>query len=204
MNRTATNITWSGGLALLLLLLAGIAGVGCDARSAEASGKAGEGREARIERGKYLVNGIGCNDCHTPLKLGANGPEPDMTRMLSGHPEQYRIADAAPAPGGEWQHGFVGARTSTAFSGPWGVSFAANLTPDENTGLGIWTEDMFIKALRTGKHFGVSRPILPPMPWQHFAKLTDDDLKAIWAYLRSVPAITNHVPDPIPPAATTN
>jgi mono/diheme cytochrome c family protein len=84
--------------------------------------------QARVERGKYLVNGIGCSDCHTPLKMGANGPEPDMSRMLSGHPEQYRVTEAAPAPGGQWQHGFVGAGTSTAFSGPWGVSFAANLT----------------------------------------------------------------------------
>jgi cytochrome c553 len=207
MKRTATNITWTGGLAFLLLLLGAAAGAGCDARSAEAAGKRGHApvdAQARVERGKYLVNGIGCSDCHTPLKVGANGPEPDMSRMLSGHPEQYRITEAAPPPGGQWQHGFVGAGTSTAFSGPWGVSFAANLTPDENTGLGIWTEDMFIKALRTGKHFGVSRPILPPMPWQNFGKLTDDDLKAIWAYLRSVPAVVNHVPDPIPPAATTN
>jgi hypothetical protein len=208
MTRSATNITWLGGLALLLLLLGSLAGIGCDARSAEASAEntppAPADAQARIERGKYLVNGIGCSDCHTPLKIGPNGPEPDMSRMLSGHPEQYRITDAAAAPAGQWQHGFVGAATSTAFSGPWGVSFAANLTPDQNTGLGIWTEDMFIKALRTGKHFGVSRPILPPMPWQNFGKLTDDDLKAIWAYLRTVPAIPNHVPDPIPPVASTN
>jgi hypothetical protein len=124
--------------------------------------------------------------------------------MLSGHPEQYRITNPAAPPHGQWERGFVGAVTSTAFSGPWGVSFAANLTPDQNTGLGIWTEEMFIKALRTGRHFGVSRPILPPMPWQNFAKLNDDDLKAIWAYLRSIPAISNHVPDPLPPAATTH
>jgi hypothetical protein len=208
MTRSATNITWLGGLAFVLLLLGSLAGIGCNARSAEASAEntplAPADAQARVDRGKYLVNGIGCNDCHTPLKMGPNGPEPDMSRMLSGHPEQYRITEAPAAPAGQWQNGFVGAATSTAFSGPWGVSFAANLTPDQNTGLGIWTEDMFVKALRTGKHFGVSRPILPPMPWQHFAKLTDDDLKAIWAYLRSVPAITNHVPDPIPPMAATN
>ena len=207
MRRTATNITWLGGLAFVLLLLGSIAGAGCDSRSAEAAGDTqdpAQDAQARIERGKYLVNGIGCHDCHTPLKMGANGPEPDMARMLSGHPEQYRISGPAAAPAGEWANGFVGTPTSTAFSGPWGVSFAANLTPDQNTGLGIWTEDMFIKALRTGKHFGVSRPILPPMPWQNFGKLTDDDLKAIWAYLRSVPAISNHVPDPLPPTSTTH
>jgi cytochrome c553 len=208
MKWSATNITWLGGLAVVLLLLGSLSGGGCNTRSAEAAadnnGTAAASPQARIERGKYLVSGIGCNDCHTPLKIGANGPEPDMSRMLSGHPEHYRISDAAAAPAGQWQHGFVGAATSTAFSGPWGVSFAANLTPDHNTGLGIWTEEMFVKALRTGKHFGVSRPILPPMPWQHYSKLTDDDLKAIWAYLRSVPAISNHVPDPIAPALPTN
>jgi hypothetical protein len=93
------------------------------------------------------------------------------------------------------------APTLTAWSGPWGQSFAANLTPDKNTGLGIWTEDMFIKAIRTGKHMGTSRDILPPMPWQAFAQMTDADLKGIFAYLQSIPAVTNHVPDPIPPPA---
>jgi hypothetical protein len=208
MKHSATNITWLGGLALVLLLLGSLGSAGCGASSAEAAGeKKGDATldtHARVERGRYLVNGIGCNDCHTPLKMGANGPEPDMSRMLSGHPERFEITAAAAAPAGQWQHGFVGAPTSTAFSGPWGVSFAANLTPDTNTGLGIWTEEMFIRALRTGKHFGVSRPILPPMPWQNFAKLTDDDLKAVWAYLRSVPAIMNHVPDPIPPTSLTD
>jgi hypothetical protein len=94
--------------------------------------------------------------------------------------------------------------TLTAWSGPWGVSFAANLTPDQNTGLGTWTEDMFVKAIRTGKHMGVSRPILPPMPWQDIAAMSDGDLKAIYAYLRSIPPIVNHVPDPIPPTAAAN
>jgi mono/diheme cytochrome c family protein len=206
MQRSVTNITWVGGLAILLLLLGSIGTAGCNAPQAEASGSAREAARtpaAAVERGKYLVNGIGCSDCHTPLKMGPKGPEPDMSRMLSGHPEDYRITAGAVPPSGEWQHGFVGAATSTAFSGPWGVSFAANLTPDQNTGLGIWTEDMFIKALRTGRHFGVSRPILPPMPWQNFARFSDEDLKAIWAYLRSLPPITNHVPDPIPPSPGT-
>jgi hypothetical protein len=136
--------------------------------------------------------------------MGPNGPEPDMTRMLSGHPENYKLTEPAATPSGQWQHGFVMARTMTSFSGPWGVSFAANLTPDQNTGLGIWTDDMFITALRTGKHFGVSRPILPPMPWMNAAKMTDDDLKAVFAYLRSIKPVSNHVPDPIPPKAITN
>jgi hypothetical protein len=202
MQRSATNITWLGGLGFLLILLGAI-GAGCNARDAAASSNQAPDRAALVERGAYLVRAMGCNDCHTPWTMGPNGPQPDMSRMLSGHPETFKITAPAPAPQGEWANGSVGAPTGTAYSGPWGVSFAANLTPDRNTGLGIWTEEMFVKAIRTGKHFGVSRPILPPMPWPAFRNLTDDDLKSVFAYLRTIPAIVNHVPDPLPPAAST-
>jgi hypothetical protein len=152
-----------------------------------------------VERGKYIVNAGGCNDCHTPFKIGPQGPEPDMTRALSGHPEDVKITAAAKLPAG-WM--FAGSEAGQAFSGPWGVSFPANLTPDDNTGIGIWTEAMFIAAIRTGKHMGqpTSRDILPPMPWQSFRNFNDDDLKAVYAYLKSIPPIKNRVPDPIPPA----
>jgi hypothetical protein len=149
----------------------------------------------RVERGKYLVTMIGCNDCHTPLKMGPRGPEPDMSRFLSGHPEHMGALPAVP-PRGPWL--WAGAATNTAFSGPWGISYAANLTPDQNTGLGIWTEEMFVKALRTGRHMGVSREILPPMPWQSFRTGTDEDLKSIYAFLRSIKPVVNHVPDAQP------
>lgn len=157
--------------------------------------------QTAAERGKYLVTAAGCNDCHSPKKYGPQGPEVDTSRMLSGHPEDKKIANAfAPAKGSPW--GIATNDDFTAWSGPWGVSFAANLTPDTNTGLrsGVWTEEVFIKALRTGKHMGTSRDILPPMPWQDFRQLTDDDLRAIWTYLGTIPAVANHVPDPIPPA----
>ena len=153
---------------------------------------------SREERGKYLVNAIGCNDCHTPLKMGPKGPEPDMSRVLSGHPEQMGALKPAP-PRGPWL--WAGAATNTAFSGPWGISYAANLTPDQNTGLGIWTEEMFIKALRTGRHMGVSREIMPPMPWTAFRNLNDEDLKSIYAYLRTLTPVVNHVPDGQPASA---
>ncbi len=149
-----------------------------------------------VARGEYLVTIGSCNDCHTPFKMGANGPEPDMARMLSGHPEGMELPPPPP-PSGPWI--WTGAATNTAFAGPWGISYSSNITPDENTGLGIWTEEMFVKAMRTGKHFGQSRPILPPMPWNWIGKMTDDDLKAVYAYLRTVPPVTNHVPDPTPP-----
>ena len=87
----------------------------------------------------------------------------------------------------------------TAFSGPWGISYTANLTPDENTGIGIWDEDMFVKTIRNGRHMGEGRPLQPPMPWPWFAKMTDDDLKSVFAYLRTIPPIQNRVPDYQPP-----
>jgi hypothetical protein len=126
--------------------------------------------------------------------MGPNGPEPDMSRLLSGHPESMTLPPP-PSPSGPWIGSFTG--TLTAFAGPWGISYAANLTPDKNTGTGggVWSEDVFIKAMRTGKHFGTSRPIQPPMPWNWLGKATDEDLRSIWAYLQSIPPIANHVPD---------
>ena len=96
------------------------------------------------------------------------------------------------------------AATGTAFAGPWGVTYAANLTPDENSGLGIWTEEMFLAALKTGKHMGTSREIQPPMPWYSYSQMTDEDLRAIFAYLKSIPALPNHVPDYQPPPGAGN
>lgn len=156
----------------------------------------------RIERGEYLVNFGGCHHCHTPWTMGPNGPAPDMTRALSGHPANL-VMPTPPKMDGPWVWSAAG--TNTAFAGPWGVSYGRNLTPDQVSGLGIWTEEMFIKTMRTGRHMGVSRPILPPMPWENLNHLHDDDLKAIFAYLRTVKPIRNEVPDPIiapPPAAT--
>jgi hypothetical protein len=157
--------------------------------------------QTAVERGRLLVTVGGCHDCHTTKKLGPRGPEPDMARMLSGHPENIKVAEVyKPAARSPWT--IATTDTLTAWSGPWGISYAANLTPDPNTGLrsGVWTEALFIQALRTGKHMGVARDILPPMPWAFYSQMSDDDLKAIWAYLGTIPAINNHVPDPVPPA----
>jgi hypothetical protein len=179
---------------LLLLVLSGVGGtaliIGCATDPSARPAK----ETSRVRHGKYLVAVLGCNDCHTPMKMGPNGPEPDMARMLSGHPENAKLPPPPTLPPGPWA---VVCVPLTAWSGPWGISYASNLTPDENTGLGIWTEDMFVNAIRTGRHFGKSRPILPPMPWQDYAKLTDEDLKAVYAYLRSIPPIVNHVPEPV-------
>ena len=153
--------------------------------------------EISAERGEYLVTVGVCNDCHTPWQMGPEGPAPDMTRLLSGHPEGMELP---PPPDLEAPWGAAFALTNTAFAGPWGISYATNLTPDENTGMGIWTEQMFIDAMRKGRHMGTSRPILPPMPWPWYSKMTDEDLKSVYAYLRSIPPIQNRVPEPVPPA----
>jgi hypothetical protein len=152
----------------------------------------------KIDRGKYLVELGGCNDCHSPKIMTEMGPVPDTTRLLSGHPQDQPVMNVDPAMLNSkmWVHSSMDA---TAWIGPWGVSYTANLTPDPETGLGNWTEDLFIKALRTGKHMGVGRPILPPMPWPGIGKSSDEDLKCIFAYLHSLPAIHNKVPDPVPP-----
>lgn len=150
-----------------------------------------------VKRGAYLVNAGGCNGCHTPWKAGPDGPAPDATRRLSGHPQE--LAMPAPKLGpGPWA--IAGSATMTAWSGPWGVSFASNLTPDPATGLGKWSEQEFVEAMRSGRHMGRGRPILPPMPVASLAGMTDQDLKAIFAYLRTVPPIQNRVPAPVAPA----
>lgn len=154
-----------------------------------------DAKAEQIERGRYLVTLTGCNDCHTPFKMGANGPEPDMSRMLSGHPaEAVFPPPPAAAEGSPWL--VAGAATNTAWAGPWGIAYTTNLTPDE-TGMGDWSEEEFIAAMRSGRHRGRGRQILPPMPWPGYAQAKSEDLAAIYAYLRSIPPIQNQVPEAV-------
>ena len=184
-----------GGVGAAGLVLAAAGGTWkSSSRAAEVSKAAA----ARVERGRYLVASVGCDDCHTTKKMGPKGPEPDMTMHLAGHPEGAPMPPA-PQVNGPWLA--VASHDLTAWSGPWGVSYAMNLTPDENTGIGSWSETTFVQAIRTGKHMGVSRPILPPMPWTAFRNLSDEDLRSIYAYLRTVKPIHNRIPDPEPPPA---
>lgn len=179
-------------LVLTLTLVSGIfLRAGGPAEPAAAPSKADA-----IARGKYLVAFGSCNDCHTPWKLGPKGPEPDMTRELTGHPADVKVS---PSPTLEGSWGIAAANTMTAWTGPWGVSFTANLTPDKETGLGDWTEEMFIATMRTGRHQGKGRALLPPMPWFSVAALSDEDIKAVFAYLQSLPPVHNRVPAPIDP-----
>jgi mono/diheme cytochrome c family protein len=118
-----------------------------------------------IARGAYLVSVSGCNDCHTP---GAMYGVPDTSRRLSG--------------------------SDVGWQGPWGVTYARNLTPDSATGLGTWTDSDYVKAFRTGQRPDGS-PILPPMPWPNVAQMTDDDLHALIAYLKGLPPVSHRVPE---------
>lgn len=126
-------------------------------------------KSKRIARGEYLTTVMGCNDCHTP---GAFYGSPDFKRRFAG--------------------------SEVGWKGPWGVDYAANLTPDAETGLGKWSELEIVTALRTGMAPG-GRVIQPPMPWPNFTQLTDDDAYAIAAYLKSIPAVAHAVPGHVAP-----
>lgn len=180
-------------LAVMLLLAGSLLLGGC--RPAE---KPALAAEETVERGRYLVTIGGCNDCHTPKEFSGGGMSVDESRRLSGHPAELELPefsfdDIGP---GKW---VLFNEHLTAAVGPWGVSFAANLTPDMETGIGEWTAEEFIDTMRTGTHRGIGRPILPPMPWFDLATATDEDLRAIFAYLKSLPPIENQVPDAIEP-----
>lgn len=153
-----------------------------------------------IKRGGYLVAINTCGDCHSPKIMTPQGPIIDSSKMLSGHPANTPIPAFDPSVLQPGQWGGM-SPDITAFVGPWGISYTANITPDSATGIGAWTEEQFIKTIRTGKHLGSpdGRPILPPMPWQFVAQMTDEDLSAVYAYLKSIPPVSNKVPAPTPP-----
>ena len=175
----------------LILLSIALSLVGCTV--SEAAPRTAEAKDALVKKGAKLVAIGGCGDCHTPKKFDPELklPLPDLSRMLSGHTEN------TPDPASDLAEGdmaIIGGDL-TSFKLQIGVAYAANLTPDKMTGLGNWDEALFLKALRTGRHLGAGRPILPPMPWFELGRQSDEDLKAIFAYLQSIPAVHNHVPN---------
>ena len=181
----------------VMMTLFALAACGREASPTPPHEQAAEAKPSPVERGKYLVSTSGCHDCHTPWTVGPDGPAPDFSRALSGHPQDLVMPPAPELPPGPWL--VTASGTNTAWAGPWGVSFTANLTPDPETGLGSWTTDNFIATIRNGRHLGAGRPLLPPMPAPVYAQMTDEDLGAIFAYLQSIPAIENKVPEPIAP-----
>ncbi len=185
---------FSIGLSALAFIFLSILTQSCESTSGQNKMTVDE----QIQRGKFLMTVGDCNVCHTPKLMTDKGPVPDMTRLLSGHPADSKLPELTSDQLGpdKW---FLYNDNLSAWVGPWGISFASNLTPDKQTGLGMWTEEMFVKAFRTGKHMGEGRPILPPMPWENLALLEDQDLKAIFAYLQSIKPVKNLVPGPVPP-----
>jgi len=158
-------------------------------------------QEELVKRGKYLVSVTGCNDCHSPKTMTDRGPVPDEKYLLAGHLAEEKLP---PVNQNASKSGWVLFNmNNTATVGPWGTSYAANLTPDA-TGIGNWTLDNFKKALREGKYKGMdnTRMLLPPMPWPNFANMTDQDVEAIFTYLKSLPPVKNMVPAPVPPVAS--
>ncbi len=149
----------------------------------------------KVKRGEYLVSIIGCDDCHSPKRMGPMGPEIIPELRLSGYPSSRPIqkADSQMVKQGWMLMG----TDLTSCVGPWGMSFAGNLTSDE-TGIGNWTEENFLRAIKKGKYKGLenSRPLLPPMPWFVYKNMSDEDLKSIFAYLKTVKAVENVVPIP--------
>lgn len=156
------------------------------------SGTTSVTKEDPVKRGEYLVSVMGCDDCHSPKKMGVQGPEVIQELRLSGHPGNSKLP---PLDANATKTGWISFGPDfTTTVGPWGQSYAANITSD-TTGIGTWTEGQFKKAVLEGKFKGLegTRPILPPMPWQNFHNLKDDDLSAIFAFLKSTKPIKNVV-----------
>ena len=187
-------------LASGLFLFSALAVISCDDHKSQDT----EVKEVKmtlqdsIKKGKYLVTTIGCADCHSPKRMTERGPVEIPELALSGHQANDTLP---PIIKEAMQNGWMMMTGDlTAAVGPWGVSFAANLTSDD-TGIGNWKMERFKTAMREGKLKGDQggRMMLPPMPWQNFAKLTDEDLESIFKYLQSTEPVENAVPAPISP-----
>lgn len=150
-----------------------------------------------VKHGEYLVTTMGCDDCHSPKKFGPRGPELDMERRFSGRRADIPLPKVDTGVLRSWA---LMAHDLTAAVGPWGASFAANITSDA-TGIGNWSFDQFKTAIRKGKYKGMEngRDLLPPMPWMQYKNLTDEDLRDVFAFLKSTKPVANVVPAPVPP-----
>lgn len=187
---TFIRILYAGMTLLILLITA------CTSDSKKEETKNTEASiEQIVKRGEYLVNSIGCDDCHSPKAFGPRGPEIISELRFSGYTAGKELPKINKS---ELQNWALFSHDLTAAVGPWGVSFAGNISSDE-TGIGLWTEEQFIKAIRFGKFKGMegSRQLLPPMPWPVYRNMTDEDLKAIFAYLKTTKPVRNIVPAPI-------
>ena len=198
MRILSTTISCVGVLSALLLTQCDRAS--SEDKSVQKEAPAFAGFESQVQWGEHLVTVGACHDCHSPKKMTEQGMEIDTALLLSGHPSQMAAVDVNRQD--METKGIIATSDLTSWVGPWGVSYTANLTPDA-TGIGNWKEEQFIYAIRNGKMKGLagSRPMLPPMPWQMYRNMTDDELKAIFAYLKTTKPIHNIVPQPTPPVS---
>lgn len=182
---------------LVAAATASITFVSCNS-NANAGNTIGEvviSQDSLIKRGSYLVNAMGCDDCHSPKKFGPQGMEFDMENRFAGHLADGKLGK--PNTGVMKDGYMLFAMDLTSAVGPWGQSYAANISSDA-TGIGNWTEEQFFRAIREGKSKGLkeSRPLLPPMPWFVYKNLNDTDIKSIFAFLKSTKPVENRVPGP--------
>lgn len=166
----------------------------------ETAATAAPTQEDLSQRGEYLVGILGCHDCHSPKKMGPQGPELIPELLLSGYPADRpfgKVNKAALAEGWALFNGDL-----TVGVGPWGATFAANITSDAS-GIGEWSLEQFTRALTQGKAKGLEegRPLQPPMPWFNYVNMEKEDIEAIFTYLQSTNPVRNVVPAPIGPEA---
>ncbi len=153
----------------LLVAAAALSATKKAATTARSKTKPASASAAVVDRGRTLAMQSGCNDCHTPGTLfGA----PDFSRQLSG--------------------------SELGWNGPWGTSYARNLTPDLETGLGYYSEKEIVQALRSGHRLD-GKPMLPPMPWQNLTVMSDTDMHALVSFLKSLPPVNHKNVDALPP-----
>ncbi|MBI2395838.1 MAG: c-type cytochrome [Deltaproteobacteria bacterium] len=153
-----------------ILTIVAVLSISCRRETREPlAGEVPSSHAERVRRGEYLAMVGGCNDCHTP---GGMYGAADLSRRLSG--------------------------SELGWQGPWGTSYPSNLTPHMETGIGRYSEDDIVKTLRTGKRPD-GRPLLPPMPWPHYGNMSDADVYALAAYLKSLPPIEHRAPASLPP-----
>jgi mono/diheme cytochrome c family protein len=143
--------------------------------SGQASGQkpAQKQQTAQQKRGAYLAQIMDCGGCHTP---GALAGKPDMARAFAGSDIGFGIPEL-------------------------GVFYPPNLTPDNETGLGKWSVEQIVAAVRTGLRPD-GRMLAPAMPWRAYAALTDDDARALAAYFKSLKPVANAVPPMVGPSET--
>jgi len=150
-----------------------------DAPAAEPSRFAPADRD-RVIHGEYLVELLGCGACHTD---GALEGAPELQRALGG--SSIGIA---------WSNPLGTERP--------GVVFPSNITPDVDTGIGAWSNEQIANAIRAGVGRHGSRRI-QTMPWQGYARISNDDVDAMVAYLRSIPVVQHRVPANVEPGERT-